>query len=133
MSGRRPSDSSVRDARQLLGVPADAGRSQLAHAYRSQARRLHPDVSPEPDAAQRFLALEAAYRLVLSAVGDAVDAARADAPVATAPSTLAAPPARVGAFSSHGRSGAWLSVGPVRVEPPRRSDSCAIAPSSGDL
>jgi hypothetical protein len=70
MQGPRP-NASVQAARKLLGVTAEADRAQLARAYRRQARRFHPDVSRESDATERFWALQAAYRLALTALARA--------------------------------------------------------------
>jgi len=50
MQGPRPQDASRRAARELLGT-ADAAAARRICAYRRQARRLHPDISLEPDAA----------------------------------------------------------------------------------
>jgi DnaJ domain len=153
MQRPRPDERAVRAARELLGVAADAGPAQLARAYRSKARRLHPDVSLEPDATQRFWALEAAYHLALDAASDAVAAARDHAPTSTAVSTGAATtaPTRselrdptvllgipltgdVPASNNDGRRPVpWLAAGPVRVQPPQDPVSRAAPPSSGEL
>jgi hypothetical protein len=61
----------VADARSALGVTADATPAQVGSAFRKLARRLHPDVNERHDAAPRFDALVAAYRIALeAAVGD---------------------------------------------------------------
>ena len=44
-----------------LGVGADANDAEIKHAWRRLARRFHPDVSSEPDAEERFKAVNAAY------------------------------------------------------------------------
>jgi hypothetical protein len=121
---------SLRRAHELLGVPAQADAAQIARAYRRQARRLHPDVSVEPDATEQFWALQAAYRV-------AAGAAPSDGPQVPAqvPAEVPAEVARHdplvvlgGPFSSGlpatagpGQSGvAWLAAGPVHVRPPQR-------------
>ena len=38
----------------VLGIPADSDQNAVAHAYRKLARATHPDVSNDPDAADRF-------------------------------------------------------------------------------
>src|SRR6185436_17482593 len=43
-----------RDYYELLGVPRDASENDIKKAFRQLARRLHPDVSEEPDAEERF-------------------------------------------------------------------------------
>lgn len=55
---------SMDEALEVLGVAADSDLETVAHAYRRLARTIHPDVSAEPDAAQRFATIAAAYRLV---------------------------------------------------------------------
>ena len=139
MEGPRPQHRSVRAARKLLGVAPDADSAQLTRAYRSLARRLHPDVSVEPDATERFSALQAAYHLAL-------DAARPHDPPATATpgATVAPAPAdrrdRTVALDTTLLSGTpasphshvhvpWLVAGPVRVQPPRpRPDVASNSP-----
>ncbi|WP_082563753.1 MULTISPECIES: J domain-containing protein [unclassified Nocardioides] len=51
------------EAFEVLGIPVDSDADAVAHAYRRLARVTHPDVSAEPEAAARFAALAAAYRL----------------------------------------------------------------------
>lgn len=45
----------------ILGIPPSANADEVRAAFRRQARRFHPDVSKEPDAAARFAAVAAAY------------------------------------------------------------------------
>jgi hypothetical protein len=64
-------EPSVADARMALGITADATRAQVGSAFRRLARGVHPDVSERHDAAPRFDALVAAYRIALrAAVGE---------------------------------------------------------------
>jgi hypothetical protein len=113
---------SLRRARELLGVPAHADAVQIARAYRRQARRLHPDVSVEPNATEQFSALQAAYRV-------AVGAAQSDRPQVPAQVAQNDPVVALGVPASSGlpatagpeQSGvAWLVAGPVHVRPPQR-------------
>ena len=55
------------EAFQLLGIPRDSDRSAIAHAYRRLARAIHPDVSADADAAERFASLAEAYRIATAA------------------------------------------------------------------
>jgi hypothetical protein len=48
----------------LLGVARDSDPESVARAYRRLARAHHPDVSGDPDAAQRFGRIAEAYQLV---------------------------------------------------------------------
>lgn len=57
-------DSRRVEAFGLLGIPADSDQNAVAHAYRRLARATHPDVSDDPDAADRFAAVATAYQLV---------------------------------------------------------------------
>lgn len=57
-------DISRRAAFRLLGLPAGSDQEAVVHAFRRLARVTHPDVSADPEAADRFATLTAAYRLV---------------------------------------------------------------------
>lgn len=45
----------------VLGVRPDAGEGEIVRAFRSCAKRLHPDVSPHPTAREEFMRAKAAY------------------------------------------------------------------------
>merc|ERR1712059_193733 len=45
----------------VLGVTRDATRSDISKAYRKLARKLHPDVSKEKNAEEKFRLLATAY------------------------------------------------------------------------
>jgi hypothetical protein len=51
------------EACELLGVPVGSRQTVLSQAYHHLARTTHPDVSEDPDAAERFMRLQAAYEL----------------------------------------------------------------------
>jgi curved DNA-binding protein CbpA len=51
---------------QLLGIHQGASLEELKAAYRSLARKLHPDLNPgDVEAHQRFIALNQAYQILL--------------------------------------------------------------------
>jgi molecular chaperone DnaJ len=52
------------DYYELLGVARDADRNAIKQAFRARARTLHPDVSSEPDAKDRFAELSRAYSIL---------------------------------------------------------------------
>jgi molecular chaperone DnaJ len=51
----------VGDYYEVLGVPREAGAAEVKRAFRARARLLHPDVSDDPDAEERFRELADAY------------------------------------------------------------------------
>lgn len=50
-----------KDYYQTLGVEPNANEAEIKAAYRRLARRYHPDVSKEPDAEEKFKAVNEAY------------------------------------------------------------------------
>src|SRR5919204_4282707 len=52
------------DYYELLGVSRDADDQDIKKAFRRLARRLHPDVSEEPDAELRFREVSEAYEVL---------------------------------------------------------------------
>ena len=53
-----------RDYYELLGVERTAGEADIKKAFRGLARSLHPDVSDEPDAEERFREVVEAYEVL---------------------------------------------------------------------
>lgn len=53
-----------RDYYEVLGVPREASEGEIKRAFRKLARDLHPDVSSEPDAEQRFREIAEAYEVL---------------------------------------------------------------------
>jgi molecular chaperone DnaJ len=51
----------TRDYYEVLGVSSDADAETIKRAFRAQARSLHPDVSEDPAAAEKFRELSEAY------------------------------------------------------------------------
>lgn len=75
----------LREALEVLGIPADSDYERATHAYRRLARVTHPDRSAAPDAAERFATVAAAYRLVS---GSFVPAQSDEGMAASAPGDL---------------------------------------------
>lgn len=53
-----------KDYYETLGVARDASQDEIKRSYRKMARRYHPDVSKETDAAERFTAVQEAYEVL---------------------------------------------------------------------
>jgi molecular chaperone DnaJ len=52
------------DYYEVLGLPRTADEEEVRRAFRALARELHPDVSDEPDAEERFREVSAAYSVL---------------------------------------------------------------------
>src|ERR671931_1981520 len=56
--------TSRRDYYEILGVARTADETEIKKAFRRLARTLHPDVSGEPDAEERFREVVEAYEVL---------------------------------------------------------------------
>ncbi|MER6151623.1 J domain-containing protein [Streptomyces hirsutus] len=54
----------ARDFYEVLGVPRTADKDEIQRAYRTLARRYHPDVNKDPQAEERFKDLNEAYSVL---------------------------------------------------------------------
>ena len=52
------------DLYEVLGAPRDADPDELRAAYHERARELHPDVSTDPEAEERFREVSHAYSVL---------------------------------------------------------------------
>ncbi len=50
-----------RDYYEVLGVSRDASQEEIKKAYRSLAKKYHPDVSTDPNATEKFAEIQVAY------------------------------------------------------------------------
>jgi len=108
------------DLYQLLGVPREASRDDIAQAWRRRARAEHPDSRPgDAAAADRFRALAGAWHVL----GDPGRRAAYDQGLAREQTQRPAsrPPGPAVVTSAGRMPGPPLWAGPVRVEPPRQA------------
>ena len=108
------------DLYQLLGVPREASRADIAQAWRRRARAAHPDSRPGDAAAPgRFRALATAWHVLgdparRAAYDQALAREQAPPPASRPPGPAAVTPAA----RMPGPPPLW--AGPVRVEGPHR-------------
>ena len=119
------------DLYQLLGVPREASREEIAQAWRRRARAEHPDHRPRDAgdaAADWFRVLAGAWRVLSDPARRAAydrtlehqqPAPRITPQAARVPARRAAGPGGLGAMTPMARAcGPPLRAGPVRVEGP---------------
>ena len=116
------------DLYQLLGVPREASRQEIALAWRRRARAEHPDARPaDADAPGRFRALAGAWQVL----GDPARRAAYDRALARErPPAVRIPVRRPSGSSRAGgatplarMAGPPLRAGPVRIEASRPAPS----------
>lgn len=61
---REATQSMSQDYYELLGVSRDANADDIRKAYRRLARKLHPDVNPDPETQERFKEINKAYEVL---------------------------------------------------------------------
>ncbi len=54
----------MKDYYQILGVPFSATVEQITEAYRKLVFKYHPDRTPDPQAAEKFLEIQEAYEVL---------------------------------------------------------------------
>jgi len=102
------------EAFQLLGIPQDSDRDTIAHAYRRLARTVHPDVSADAEAGERFANLAEAYRVATSALALEAPPACGGQPPPDIPVGDAVAVRRLGVPQPNE---APIIAGPVRIRP----------------
>jgi len=50
---------------EILGVSRDATPDEIRAAYRRLAKQCHPDINQDPDANERFIAIQQAYETLI--------------------------------------------------------------------
>jgi len=134
-------DGPAPDLYELLGVPPDASREEIAAAWRRRARAAHPDARPaDADAPGRFRALAEAWQIL----GDQARRAAYDRALARGePGPRLSPagvrvPVRYLRTREDGRPPARtgeppLRAGPVRVQRPRPAPPPATGPTEEEI
>src|SRR6202008_2463943 len=110
----RTQNTVARDYYGILGVARDASDDEIKRAYRKLARQYHPDVNPDPAAAEKFKEINAAYevlsddqkRQIVDLGGDPLAAGGGGAPV-RAPAAGGPAPVRVPTRSCGSSSTCW--------------------------
>ena len=54
------------DYYKILGLDRDAGPEKIKQAYRSMAKKFHPDINDAPDAHERFIEITEAYDILMN-------------------------------------------------------------------
>ena len=56
--------SEKRDYYEVLGISKDASEQEIKKAYRSLAKKYHPDMNKSPDAEEKFKEINEAYEVL---------------------------------------------------------------------
>ena len=79
-------DMTVKDPWAVLGVPRGATQTEITAAYKSLAKKYHPDLHPDDGiAAKRMAEVNEAYNLLKEEVGAAYDESRFTSDFRTSP------------------------------------------------
>jgi hypothetical protein len=114
-------DRQVSEALKVLGIPGGSDQEAVNNAYRRLARATHPDVSSDPDAAERFAALNAAYRLVSASLPQPGSVRPAYEHAASTPARTDLPRPVPPMFAGSPGRRPPIVAGPVVVRPARRT------------
>lgn len=115
----------------VLGLPETATRDEVIKAYRCLARLYHPDVSSAQDAAQRFEAIEDAYRHALQQI--AAHTARPSTNSIEASRNDEGRPNWVDLRRAPGIARPAIVAGPVRIETSSLRTRPVITNSHGEM
>ena len=53
-----------RDPYEILGIDKNATQDDIKHAYRTLAKKYHPDINKEPGAEEKFKEIQGAYEIL---------------------------------------------------------------------
>ena len=53
-----------RDYYEVLGISKTANEDEIKKAYRTLAKKYHPDVSKDPNATEKFKEIQEAYEVI---------------------------------------------------------------------
>lgn len=86
----------MKDYYSILGIPRSATSNEIKDAYRTLAKKFHPDINASPDAERIFKELNEAYEVL----GDPIKKAQYDQPFLYKPVTTTEPVHRDRAYRS---------------------------------
>jgi hypothetical protein len=56
----------VADYYEILGITSESTLEEIKRAYRKKARQFHPDINPDPEAKDLFIAVTEAYEFLMT-------------------------------------------------------------------
>lgn len=62
----KPVNMTLKDYYDILGIPVNAGITEIKKAYRKKAYQYHPDLNHSPEAKDKFISATEAYEFLLS-------------------------------------------------------------------